>query len=472
MERSLTNPDRRAIARVIAALIATIFIAECLVPHTVAVGGLYVLPVILTRWLRRRRSILKVAGICSALTLLSGLFVALVKTQGTDASLQALWAGVANHAVSLFVIWVTAQLTLLRAGIELRLAQERETTATTLESIAEAVVTTDPDGRVDFLNAAAERLLGWDAEEATGLPLDDVFVRWDRRAPEGRGHREGRVLFEDTLPTMRETAIRTQEGRVIPVEASLAAIRPKDEVDELEGEQTSPRGQVLVFRDISERKRYQEAVEDLAYRDTLTGLPNRNSFLDRLDLEIAHAKRHGEPLALLFLDMDGFKAINDTYGHHAGDLFLKGVAARLRTCVREEDTVARLSGDEFTIILSRVSSLDNARKVAQKIVQRLIKAHEIEGAQVTAPPSVGIALFPNDAEDLESLLRRADHAMYRAKQAGGARAFDWEQDAAQAGLFDDEGAHREPAGDAGNGKAKSVIVVPDTKAQAGGMAPR
>ena len=435
-ERPLDSRERRAVLRVIVALISAIFVAECLVPHSVAVGGLYVLPVLLTRWLPRRRTILKVAGLCTVLTLTSAVVVSLRRGDaGTPAAL--VWAGVANHAVALFVIWVTAQLALLRARIEKRLSHERETTATTLESIAEAVVTTDSEGRVDFLNRAAERLLACDAVDVTGRPLGEVFVRWDRRSPEGRGAREEAELFPDTLPAMRETAIRTHAGRVVPVEASLAPIRGGgDDGDEAGPGDGAVRGQVLVFRDISERKRYQEAVEDLAYRDTLTGLPNRNSFMDRLDLEIAHAKRHGEPLALLFLDMDGFKSINDTYGHHAGDLFLKGVAARLRTCVREEDTVARLSGDEFTVILSRVGTLENARKVSQKIVRRLTKPLEIEGADVVAPPSVGIAVFPDDADELESLLRRADHAMYRAKEAGGAQSFDWAREEDQPGLFE------------------------------------
>ncbi|MFT5290445.1 MAG: diguanylate cyclase (GGDEF)-like protein/PAS domain S-box-containing protein [Planctomycetota bacterium] len=441
MERTPDERERRAVFRVLAMLTAAIFIAECLVPHTIAVGGLYVFPVILTRWLKRRRAALTVAGICTALTIISGIFVSLRLGSDELNVSRTLWIGVANHAVALFVIWFTAQLALMRAGIELRLDRERETTATTLESIAEAVVTTDAEGRVDFLNAAAERLLGWQAEAARGLPLDDVFVRWDRRHPEGRGKREEHETFDDTLPAMNEMAIRTQEGRAVPVEASLAPIRARGE--SVDG---APLGQVLVFRDISERKRYQEAVEDLAYRDTLTGLPNRNSFLDRLDLEIAHAKRHGEPLALLFLDMDGFKSINDTYGHHAGDLFLKGVAARLRTCVRAEDTVARLSGDEFTIILSRVGTLENARKVCQKIVRQLVKPLEIDGSKIVSTPSIGIALFPDDADDLETLLKRSDHAMYRAKAAGGARSFDWKQDSreGQPGLFDMRGLQGMP----------------------------
>lgn len=441
MERTLDESERRAVLRVVGVLTGAIFLAECMVPHSVAVGGLYVLPVLLTRWLRNRRSILTVAGICTGLTLLSALLVTLRGLPSAGPELTGgnalTWAGVANHAVALFVIWVTAQLALLRARIEKRLDQERETNATTLESIAEAVVTTDGRAQVDFMNRAAERLLGLSAEEAKGRPLQEVFVPWDRRSREGRGGEEETELFPDTLPAMRETAIRTPDGNPVPVEASLAPIRRRDEDgSSLPGDDEQPPGQVLVFRDISERKRYQETVEELAFRDTLTGLPNRNSFLDRLDLEVAHARRHGEPLALLFLDMDGFKSINDTHGHHAGDLFLKGVAQRLRTCVREEDTVARLSGDEFTIILSRVGTLENARKVAQKIVRTLVKPHEIEDAKVVAPPSVGIALFPEDAEDLEGLLRRADHAMYRAKQAGGARSFDWRQDEEQPGLFD------------------------------------
>lgn len=175
---------------------------------------------------------------------------------------------------------------------------------------------------------------------------------------------------------------------------------------------------VFVSRNISERQRFEEMIRYQAFHDPVTGLPNRMLFKDRLSLAIAHAKRYNQPLAVLYLDLDRFKVINDTLGHGLGDRLLKSVADRLTACVSEEDTVARLGGDEFTLLLPDVDRGENAAVVAKKIVESIRQPFKIDGYELFITTSIGIVLHPNDGNDAETLLKNADTAMYRAKETG------------------------------------------------------
>lgn len=175
---------------------------------------------------------------------------------------------------------------------------------------------------------------------------------------------------------------------------------------------------VFVSRSITERQRFEEMIRYQAFHDPATGLPNRMLFMDRLSLAIAHAKRYNHALAVLYLDLDRFKLINDTLGHGLGDQLLKGVAERLTACVREEDTVARLGGDEFTLLLPDIDIGENAAVVAQKILEAIRQPFEIDGYELFITTSIGIVLHPNDGADTETLLKNADTAMYRAKEIG------------------------------------------------------
>lgn len=175
---------------------------------------------------------------------------------------------------------------------------------------------------------------------------------------------------------------------------------------------------VFVSRDITERQRYEETIRHQAFHDSLTGLPNRLLFKDRLTLAMAHAKRNKQTLAVLFLDLDQFKLINDTLGHGLGDKMLQSVANRLKKCVREDDTVARLGGDEFTLILPEIMRAEDAAKVAHKILQSIREPMDIDCHELYITSSAGIVFYPNDGKDAETLLKNADTAMYRAKEKG------------------------------------------------------
>jgi diguanylate cyclase (GGDEF)-like protein/PAS domain S-box-containing protein len=197
---------------------------------------------------------------------------------------------------------------------------------------------------------------------------------------------------------------RTRDGRTVPVEVSLTRI--------------GAGSAVCVVRDITERTLAEEQITHLAYHDALTGLPNRLLFKDRLDVAISHAQRDKEKLAVLFLDLDRFKIINDSLGHDAGDYLLQEVARRISACVRESDTVSRLGGDEFTVLLPALRSADDAARVARKILESLREPVEIQERPYYVTTSIGIALFPDDGSQGEALLKNADTAMYQAKEHG------------------------------------------------------
>ena len=181
-------------------------------------------------------------------------------------------------------------------------------------------------------------------------------------------------------------------------------------------------GRVLVFRDVSERNQLERNLRQLAFTDALTGLPNRTLFNDRVTQGLAIASRRNGPMAVCFLDLDRFKVINDSLGHDVGDRVLISVAERLRLCLRDEDTLARLGGDEFAILLPEVSDARGASSVAEKLLSALVAPQLINGHELTVGASIGIALFPDDGNDVQSLLRSADAAMYSAKATGRGRA--------------------------------------------------
>ena len=243
------------------------------------------------------------------------------------------------------------------------------------------------------------------------------------------GQYHGTVL-PDSIGNLQEVAAQIQQGEIIQTaekpykigdteEWISWQVRPWwDDDDHMSGfiitadfttEQRRNRAQV-------ERMREQE--RRLAYHDALTGLPNRQLFYDRLNQALAHAYRNMNKVALMFLDLDGFKAINDTLGHDAGDLLLKEVSRRLQNCVRNTDTVARLGGDEFTVILNGVHGTEDATQVADKIIKSINQPYDLAGKKAQVSTSIGISLYPTDGSSSVDLIKRADTAMYQAKNSG------------------------------------------------------
>jgi diguanylate cyclase (GGDEF)-like protein/PAS domain S-box-containing protein len=191
-------------------------------------------------------------------------------------------------------------------------------------------------------------------------------------------------------------------------------------------EQQNTEATVCISRDITEQALAEEKIWHNAHHDLLTGLPNRRLFLDRLEQEVKHAKRSNLSLAVLFLDLDGFKDVNDTLGHDAGDHVLQLVAERLTNCVREEDTVARLGGDEFTVILTGVEQQQDSEIVAQAIIEAIALPYDLVQKSVHISASIGVAVYTENTTSFITMLEDADHAMYRAKKSGSNRIYFYE----------------------------------------------
>jgi diguanylate cyclase (GGDEF)-like protein/PAS domain S-box-containing protein len=262
-----------------------------------------------------------------------------------------------------------------------------------------------PDWIFLFVSPAASSVLGYEAERLIGLPVEELI------------HPEDRAMFSRFQKALAEQddvatvgyRLRQDDGDYVWLESTCRPIFSPDSREVVEI--------ISVSRDISERKEAQARIEYQAYHDPLTGLPNRMLFLDRLSISLAHARRTGQPLAVMFFDLDNFKFINDTLGHSVGDALLQGVARRLRRIVRGEDTVSRMGGDEFTLI-SEVASTDDAARIAEKILESVARPFEVDGHELFVTTSVGIAIYPQDGENEDTLLKSADGAMYRAKALG------------------------------------------------------
>ncbi|HEX7151940.1 MAG TPA: EAL domain-containing protein [Thermoanaerobaculia bacterium] len=262
------------------------------------------------------------------------------------------------------------------------------------------------EGRIVYASDAIRHLLGYEPVEVVGRSSFDFIAPEDhpivRRATFSLDAAVGTTTYS-------YRAIRKDGSLVWFESTSRALVDPHSgNVEEI----------VSVTRDITERKTAEEQIEYQAYHDALTGLPNRLLFRDRLTVALAHAKRQQHLLAAMFLDLDRFKYVNDTLGHSVGDELLKAIAVRLQSMLREEDTIARMGGDEFTILLADLASAEDAAKIAQKLIDAIAQPVHLEGQDLYITTSIGIALYPNDGASAEQLLQNADNAMYRAKEAG------------------------------------------------------
>ena len=273
------------------------------------------------------------------------------------------------------------------------------------ENSTDMISRTSSRGIILYASDASRRLLGYEPSELVGHSFYDFIFPPDR---EEVGHLT--ALIHESGPTTFAYRVEKKDGSLVWFETTSRIIR-----DVVSGE---IREVVGVSRDVTQRKTVEEHIEYQAYHDALTGLPNRRLFRDRLTVALAHARRLKHPLAVMFLDLDRFKVVNDTLGHSVGDEFLKAVAMRLQSTLREEDSVARMGGDEFTVLLADLKTSNDAAKIAQKVLDTVAQPLPIEGTELFLTTSIGIALFPSDGDTAEALLANADHAMYRAKDAG------------------------------------------------------
>ncbi|OGT15064.1 MAG: hypothetical protein A2342_00300 [Gallionellales bacterium RIFOXYB12_FULL_54_9] len=277
-----------------------------------------------------------------------------------------------------------------------------------IQNVMDGIVTTSESGEIQGFNPAAEQIFGYSQQDILGKSIKillsepaqiehDIFIYQNLHAEQGE------------MPAIRGREIQAirKDGELFPMELSMSKM--------LLGGQNYFVG---VARDITERKLAEQKITHLAHYDFLTDLPNRALFLNSLDISLALAKRSNYKVAVFFLDLDGFKKINDTLGHDMGDLLLKEVSRRLKKTIRASDTVARVGGDEFTFVLNNPGSQEGVALIANKLIATLSEPFDLNGTLCHVGGSIGISLFPDDAQSLETLITQADGAMYLAKQCG------------------------------------------------------
>jgi len=287
---------------------------------------------------------------------------------------------------------------------------ERERAQVTLNSIGDAVISTDVEGKVTYLNAVAEGMTGWSRQEASGRPLQEVL----------------RIIDGDTRePALNSLAIAVLQNQSVGLSANCVLVRRdgyesaiEDTAAPIRDQRGQVTGAVIVFHDVGVARAMSLRMSYMAQHDFLTELPNRMLLNDRLTQAIALAHRHGYSLAVLFLDVDHFKHINDSLGHAIGDQLLKSIAQRLAACVRGSDTVSRQGGDEFVVLLSEVARAEDAALTADKILASVSGPHRIDNQDLHITVSAGISVYPTDGADAETLLKNADLALVYAKSHG------------------------------------------------------
>ena len=297
-----------------------------------------------------------------------------------------------------------------RKLMEVALFEEKERAQVTLKCIGDAVACTDIEGNLTYLNPVAEKLSGWSLQEAVGRSMGEVFrilVATNRETI--ADPMEQAVEGNRTVHLPSNSILIRRDGFEIPIEDSVAPIHDR------EGKAA---GAVIVFRDVSAARAMALQMTHSAEHDFLTGLPNRMLLNDRVNQAIAFGRRHMKKVAVLFLDLDGFKHVNDSLGHPIGDRLLQSVARRLVDCVRGADTVSRQGGDEFVVLLSEMQQSEDAAITAKRMLQAVAEPHCIDRHDLHITTSIGVSVYPEDGQDAETLIKNADTAMYQAKENG------------------------------------------------------
>jgi len=326
------------------------------------------------------------------------------ETVWVNLSVALVWRadGTPNYFISV-VEDITA-----RKRAESALAESNERYYAVIKTALDAVVQMNDAGIITGWNAQAEKIFGWTREEALGRVMHETIIPPQLREAHVQGLKHFLSTGEGAILNSRiELSALHRDGHEFPVELSITPVKVADKY-EFSG----------FIRDITDKKKAEDQIWKQANFDTLTGLPNRHMFYDRLALEIKKAGRTSLTMALLYIDLDHFKEINDTLGHSMGDKMLVETTRRISACVRETDTVARLGGDEFIIILTELNEAGRVDVLAQNILRELAEPFRLESEVVYVSASIGITLYPHDATGVEELIKSADQAMYAAKGAG------------------------------------------------------
>ncbi|MGB6200869.1 MAG: EAL domain-containing protein [Candidatus Acidiferrales bacterium] len=297
-----------------------------------------------------------------------------------------------------------------RKAMEEALFVEKERAQVTLNCIGDAVICSDAAGNITFLNLVAEKMTGWPRGEAAGRPMADVLRILDTETRLTVPNPMIMAVKEDRTVHLPSNCILVRrDGFETPIEDSVAPIHDR------EGRAD---GAVVVFRDVSAARAMALQMIHSAHHDYLTGLPNRMLLRDRVDQVISLAHRHAKKVAILFLDLDGFKHINDSLGHAVGDSLLQSITQCLVECVRGSDTVSRQGGDEFVVLLSEVEQPEDAAITARRMLHAVAEVHPVGQHFLHITTSIGVSVYPDDGLDSETLIKNADTAMYQAKENG------------------------------------------------------
>ncbi len=347
-------------------------------------------------------------GFAAALSAVSALFFTMLGVIDKDG------ANMIGHlyklAAYLYLFHATFNEALRRPLERMEVQHLREKMS--LNAAPDGVLWVDDSGRILMTNPAIEKLTGYCANELVGQNVD-IFLPEHLRARHAQSMRDYFVAPHPRAMGLLDLKLQRRDGQLLPVDISLG-----------HWDDEGSRHAIAYIRDLTERKKFEESLRHQATHDELTGLPNRWLFRLQLNQALARAGRSGLHVAVLFIDLDYFKTVNDSFGHATGDDLLVQVGTRIRSVLRENDTLARLGGDEFAILLTDLAELDDVVSVATKLLMSLQESYRLKDQDVYSGGSMGVAFYPDDAQDSDTLLRYADLAMYQAKQAGrGAYAF-------------------------------------------------
>lgn len=356
-------------------------------------------------WHRRKKLVsecVMALGFAAAMSAVSALFFTILGTVNKDG------ANVLGHiykvAAYLYLFHATVIESLRRPFERIEMQHLRERLV--LSAAPDGVLLVDQNGKILLANPAMATLSGYSVEELIGCNVD-LFLPPHLRARHAQSMRDYFVAPQARSMGSMDLKLRRQDGQLLPADISLGY-----------WEDEGTRYVIAYIRDLTERKKFEESLQHQAAHDELTGLSNRWSFRIQLNQALARSKRSGLRIAVLFLDLDNFKNVNDSFGHVMGDALLVQVGKRIRAVLRESDTLARMGGDEFAILLTDLANVDEAVSAGTKILLALQPSYDLQGHEIYSVGSLGLALFPDDAQDSETLLRYADMAMYQAKQAG------------------------------------------------------